>query len=689
MRVPRPSPHLSRCAFTLLLCVGGLACAQAPAASSLDTKLPVVPDAGPKAPKDAGAVPEGPKLVLASASPTSIAGGQGANVTLTGEGFDEKTVVERDGEPLTVLSRTGTKLVVDFTPRGKGPALLQVRRGERRSTLVEVTVRNTPPKLGAIPTQVLEEEQPFALVVPVSDLDGDRLRVFADDLPPGARFDEVTRTFSFRPDFIQGGQRFTVQLTVVDNETSVKGHFTLEVKDTVHPPAPTITKTETVGQCQRLTLSQTTDAFLDNAGRTFTATVMVPKSATLATPAAVRIILHGFGGVPATNAGCSQSFRIDPHDELDTYWWGFGDGWAPSGPGTPSKVVYPYTARRVLHLLGWLLTNYAGADEERVFLDGSSMGGTGAMSLGLLWARHFAGIDARIGQAIPRNHRPSRMSQLTKLWGTPSQNLRDDSGSGTWDRQDLTRALRDEPEAKQQFLFTRHGKDDGTIHFGAVVMPSPLTGLRFLEALQQLHIGHYATWDEGGHGPADPVLGANWWDSGWSRMNDPQSFLRRDRPFPAFSRSSHDDDPGDGGGNGRQPYKAESGYAGVLSVVGDTGWNGAIAGARNRWLRWDTTQAVDTRVSVELRLQVKSGSGQAPRQEGYPNEGDLFTGQLPVLADVTPRRVKKFQLLPGELVKWEFAGRTGVVTTQSDGTVTVPQLPITTGWQTLKLTRAP
>ena len=125
------------------------------------------------------------------------------------------------------------------------------------------------------------------------------------------------------------------------------------------------------------------------------------------------------------------------------------------------------------------------------------------------------------------------------------------------------------------------------------------------------------------------------------------------------------------------------------STASDTGWNGAIAGARNRWLRWDTTQAIDTRVAVELRLQVKSGTGQAPRQEGYPNEGDLFTAQLPVLVDVTPRRLKKFQLVPGELVRWEFGGRSGVVTTQSDGTVTVPQVPVTTSWQTLRLTRAP
>ena len=92
-------------------------------------------------------------------------------------------------------------------------------------------------------------------------------------------------------------------------------------------------------------------------------------------------------------------------------------------------------------------------------------------------------------------------------------------------------------------------------------------------------------WDEGGHGSADPFLGNRWWDN-WNRATDEITFLHRKLAFPAFSNSSADDDPGDGGPNGRQTWDDTRGYAGSVSTPGDTGFNGQLAGARNRYLRW-------------------------------------------------------------------------------------------------------
>ncbi|MEO5729531.1 MAG: hypothetical protein ABI134_02010, partial [Byssovorax sp.] len=435
-----------------------------------------------------------------------------------------------------------------------------------------------------------------------------------------------------------------------------------------------------------LTLSQTTDAWLDNANRVFTAVVVVPSAATAASPAPLRVDLHGAGGAPNASAGCGSLFTISPHDPLDSYWWGYGEKLSGSIPVTSGKV-FPYTARRVLHLMGHVLAKYPGADPERVFISGGSMGGAGAKTIGLLWARHFAGVQTSIGQAIPRNHRPSRLKQLSTLWGSPAANLLDDSDTSTWDHMDLTRALRDDPEARDQFVSTKHGKDDPTIHFGAMVIKSALTGLSFYDTLQEHHVGHLAIWDEGAHGPADPVLGNSWWDNGWNRISDATAFLRRDRPFPAFSNSPLDDDAGDGKGNGKQPWNAESGYAGVLATAGDTGWNGRLAGAHNRYFRWDTTAAVDTRETLELKLSVKSGSGSPPPSNEYPPKGDLLTEELPVKVDVTPRRVRDFQMIPGEIVRWELGELKGEATAGADGSVTVAQLPLSAEWQTLKLTR--
>jgi hypothetical protein len=110
----------------------------------------------------------------------------------------------------------------------------------------------------------------------------------------------------------------------------------------------------------------------------------------------------------------------------------------------------------VLRLLEWVLSTYPSADPERVYLEGISMGGAGAMTLGLLHARHFCHVQAFYGQAIPRNHRPSRLAQLSGLWGAPAAGLDDGEGLAAWDRMDLTRVIAELPEARD--------------HAGAVVL---------------------------------------------------------------------------------------------------------------------------------------------------------------------------------------------------------------------------
>jgi hypothetical protein len=252
---------------------------------------------------------------------------------------------------------------------------------------------------------------------------------------------------------------------------------------------------------------------------------------------------------------------------------------------------------------------------------------------------------------------------------------------------DLTRALRDDPEARDQFLTIKHGKDDPTIHFGAVTMASPVTGLSFYGALQGLHVGHHAIWDEGGHFELDPVLGNEWWTAGWDPVFDATSSLARGRAFPAFSAASIDRDPGTGAGNGRQPFNTDSGYAGSVPVIGDTGWDGDVAGGLNRFLRWDATQIVDTVDRLEMPLRVIDGPGGAPPRAGYPTTGDKLDGALPVVVDVTPRRVQAFRCRPGEQIRWQIGAQQGVATADATGAITVPRVSLDTAWATLVLTR--
>lgn len=539
-----------------------------------------------------------------------------------------------------------------------------------------------PLAFGDLSDRALREEEAWSAQIEVS---GGPTRVFADDLPPGATWDETSRTLRFRPDFTQAG-RYLVALTAVRGDETLDGMLALEVSDDVTPPAPEIVSTETVDGCQRLRLRQTTDAFLGSpgdTGETFDAILVVPED----TAAPVIVELHGFGGGPNGSAGCATSFRLFPHDPKNTYWWGYADSLPGASPPTTGRV-HDYTQRRTLALLAWIFATYPEADRERVFVRGGSMGGAGALTMGLLHGRHFAGIDATLAQAIPRNHRPSRINQLRTLWGTPEVDLPDDESDGTWDHMDLTRALTSDAEARNQFLFVKHGKDDPTIHFGAALTPSPLTGKSFYEVLEEERVGHYAVWDEGAHGPPDPVMGDAWWDRGWSRISDAESFLRRDLPFPAFTSFSENDDPGDGGGNGKVRFSAESGFAADVATPGDTGWNGDIAGALNRFLRWDATATVDTRARLEIPVRHVDGEGADAPADGYPSIDDRYDGAAAPTVSITPRRVRRFQCLPGEAIAWTFGERTGTATASADGSVTVPDLPVTTAWTTLVLERA-
>ena len=547
---------------------------------------------------------------------------------------------------------------------------------------------NQAPEITVEASYDLPEEALFETTIDATDADGDQVRLYLLDLPPGANWYPATRTLSFRPDFIQGGKEWTVRLIASDGIELTEGSTIIRVEDTIQPPELVLLDEDDNGSYIGFTFDQVTDDFLDSpgyAGRTFTARIQVPTAATAEDPYPVRVSLHGLGGSAATY-GSSSEFRIRPHDSMNTYWWGYSEKLPDGEPD--SGTVPNYTQRRVLHLLEWVLENYPSADANRVYVSGSSMGGAGSLKLGYLYGRHFAWVDSTLGQTIARNHRPYRITTLDNFWGDPALDLADHTGASVWDRLDMTRALAENPEARNQAVKTRHGKDDPTIHFGAAVQTSPLTGLSYYEALQAHRAGHYVIWDEGGHGSSDPVLGSSWWDNGWSPIFDDTTFYQSNLAFPAFSNSSVDDDPGDGDGNGNQTWDDSTGYSGTESIAGDTGWNGEFAGARNRFLRWDSTNIVDSFEGFEVDLWVLNGSGGSPPQDGYPATGDQLDGELPVTVDVTIRRAQAFQLEPGEPVRWRFDDQAGEVEARVDGSVTIPALPLNLSPTRLILSRS-
>lgn len=627
-------------------------------------------------------------LSITDLSPSPSPGGQAFTLRIEGTAFTSDTTVSIDEQSVPAEFVDGS-LLADAPPLARGVHTVLVSDGGETA---EDTFQalNAPPVIVDPGAVTGLEEADLDVVLDVSDQDGDDVRVWVTGLPPGASWDEPSRTVRFRPDFTQGPATWTLDVVAQDPTRRVDASFTITVEDSIQPPAPSIVDTlYTSGGYTRLTLDQVTDAFLDSqgyAGRTFTARVTVPTAATADDKLPVRVSLHGFGGSAGTS-GSEDEFRIYPHDDFNTYWWGYSDQHPDGDEDSTGASTPPYTARRVLHLVEWVLENYEGADPDRVYLRGGSMGGAGATVIGLLWARHFAWVRGTIGQTIAANHRPLRLDQLSGHWGSPETNAPDGAGLGCWDRQDLARALEQSPEARDQHVYLKHGKDDSTIHFGAVVMDSTLTGLSFYEALEEHHVAHYAVWDEGGHGSSDPVLGGSWWDNGWNPIVDEVSYVRAGLAHPAFTLSSVNDDPGDGTGNGNQAWSDNAGYAGSVGTAGDTGWTGDVAGVLGRSLRWESGGILDTLEEFAVPLFVLDGQGEDAPASGYPTVGDQLDGELPVLVDVTPRRLQAFQARPGEEIAWSFGDASGIVTADEVGAITVPQLALQTTPTVLRLWR--
>lgn len=627
------------------------------------------------------------KPVLGSLDPPAFRPGKAFTMTALGAHFTAAARVLVDGSPVPTRVVSESQLVASMPALPGEKAHVVVEQGIELSNPLELVAGDAPPRITDPGPQQVAEGELLELRLEATDPEGDEVRLFVHELPPGARWSEETRTLSFRPTFIQGGRTWRVVVDADDGLSTAHHSFELRVLDTIGPPEPRVVSTTRQGSCQKVTLEQRTDSFLDSqghAGRGFDAVLVVPDAASAENKLPVRVQLHGFSSRLA--AECStRELRLYPSDPANTYWWGYSDQ-LPGG--TPVAGSVPdYTARRVLHLLDWTLRTYPGADPERVYIAGGSMGGAGALALGLGYARHFAFVQALVAQSVARLHRPSRIAQLETLWGTPALNLPGSGAVGVWDELDMTRLLLQVPEAREQFVFLKHGKDDPTIHFSAAVGASPHTGKSFYAALGSEHVGHYAVWDEGGHSEPDPVLGQRWWDSGWDPIHDPVAFVRRDRAFASFSRSSGDRDPGNGSGNGRRAWSEETGFAGSPGVQGDTGWSGQSAGALNRFLRWDATALVDTRDYFELPLRALDAAGGAPPREGYPTTGDRLESGPTLWADVTIRRAQAFVLRGGERVRWRFGADEGTAKAAPDGTLTIPQLPLTAGWKSLVLER--
>ncbi len=341
-------------------------------------------------------------------------------------------------------------------------------------------------------------------------------------------------------------------------------------------------------------------------------------------PAPLQIGLHEWGATAWSGYGWWYGWQegtmlLATTDLPQTWWYGHHEAYGRRPPRA-EDVVHNYTERRILSMLAWVKTRWR-IDAERIFLAGSSMGGSGATAMAVRHGGLFAFGIAWAG-LYDFGRSPRFTEGLAELLGPPALGLRTEDGELAWNRVNLPRLLRQDAAADTAFLTFANGKNDGAIGWPQAV--------DFVRALQETRRPFIFRWGQGGHGERALVPTAD----GGSDHPSPILDIRRDRSLPAFTRGSLDDDPGSG-----DPA------------------DGAPEGQINAYLRWETDTVVDRADRWEATLYLVPG---APRES--------------CTADVTARRVRAFAPPPGATVAWRNLARGGAILQTGTATVDAGKL---------------
>jgi hypothetical protein len=331
-----------------------------------------------------------------------------------------------------------------------------------------------------------------------------------------------------------------------------------------------------------------------------------------------------------------------------TMWYGYNSN---CGTGRPlaDGVNVNYTERRLLWTIDWVRRHFE-VDSARITMSGGSMGGIASVFNALrhpdLIASVLANVPVLDFGAIWANNQ----LYVAPLWGKPGEKLESWDGVDVYDTMRAAWYAESHPETDFPPMVILVGKSDTTVGWA----DKPV----FFRAMEATRHGGWFYWDGRGHG-AQPSDQRYWYQS---RTPPPDmadraekgpieidyGAFRRDQSYPAFSRCSLNDDPGDG-----RPD------------------NGASHGQINGYLLWDTSDIADTPTRWEMTLKLTPG---APKGE--------------CTVDVTPRRLQAFKVTNGEKVRWSVqGGASGEAVADQWALVTVPSVRVARSGTRLRIER--
>ena len=303
---------------------------------------------------------------------------------------------------------------------------------------------------------------------------------------------------------------------------------------------------------------------------------------------------------------------------ISTFWLGYNVNIAKSNAG-PEFVWDNYTERYILHIIKWA-QEYLGADVNRTYITGGSMGGTGTVQMVTHYPEVFAAGRALVpiyafnNKLFGNKGRGTawRMTCSIGPFNAKNPAVMPD-GRNLIEYTDGAKNI-NRPAIDMPPLMATNGRQDNSIPW--------VNNPDFYRAANEGRQMFQVYWNNGNHGMS---------------RHCPKDFIsekqmlryRLNESFPAFSNSSDNKDYGNGN------FK-----------VGDlTGWI-------NRGFDWKVVS--DTADRYEIAISVK--------------HKDI---KYPVTSDVTIRRRQQFKPAKGTTVKVTVNGKTSSVKIDDNGLLTI------------------
>ncbi|HSE42286.1 MAG TPA: alpha/beta hydrolase-fold protein, partial [Acidobacteriota bacterium] len=221
------------------------------------------------------------------------------------------------------------------------------------------------------------------------------------------------------------------------------------------------------------------------------------------------IYLHGFNQ-RYISRGEPERFgwpviEIAPDDPNSSWWYGFADKTDYRFAKPQLGEIVNFTELRVLEELRQTTAiPDVHADTRKIYVHGQSMGGSGAIALGMRYPSIFSQIYAGQPQTNFQLSIPRFKIDLEGKWGTRQLNLKISNrgeaaaelqrynGTRVWDWQNFTRELLRRKTDDMSFIMVDHGTEDTNA-------PWQIHGLPFYTALYSTNRAYYAVVNSASH----------------------------------------------------------------------------------------------------------------------------------------------------------------------------------------------